>query len=168
MVFPVVMYRCERPSRRLKLMLLYCGAREDSWESLWTARRSNQSILKEINPDYSLKGLMLKVKLQYLTRRAHSLENTLMLGKIGAGGEGGKRGWDGWMASPTQWTGVWANSGRQRTGKSGVLQSLGLQSQTQRSHWTKQQQRITETEWHSVIVKCTLHQKTSNSRFLCT
>ena len=57
----------------------------------WTARRSNQSILKEINPDYSLEGLMLKLKLQYfghLMRKANSLENTLMLGKI----EGGRRG----------------------------------------------------------------------------
>ena len=125
----------------------------------WTGRRSNQSILKEINPDYSLKGLMLKVKLQYLMRRANSLENTLMLGKIRAGGEGGKRGGDGWMVSPTQWTGVWANSERQRTGKSGVLQSVGLQSQTQHSHWTKQQQCIIEIEWHSIIIKCTLHQK---------
>ena len=77
---------------------------EKTPESPLAARRSNQSILKEINPDYSLKGLMLKVKLQYLMRRADSLENTLMLGKIRAGGEGGKRGRDGWMASPTQGT----------------------------------------------------------------
>ena len=73
-------------------MLLNCGVGEDSSEAPWTARRLNQSILKEINPDYSLEGLMLKVKLQYMMRRADSLENTLMLGKIRAGGEGGKRG----------------------------------------------------------------------------
>ena len=82
----------------------------------WTARRSNQSILKEISPEYSLEGLMLKLKLQYfgnLMLRTDSLEKTLMLGKI----EGGRRrvdstemdgwmvGWlDGWMASPTQRT----------------------------------------------------------------
>ena len=132
---------------------------EKTPESPLAARRSNQSILKEINPDYSVKGLMLKVKLQYLMRRADSLENTLMLGKIRAGGEEGKRGRDGWMASPTQGTWVWANSGRQRTGKSGGLQSMGLQSQTQHSHWTKQQQCIIEIEWHSIIIKCTLHQK---------
>ena len=65
-------------------MLLNCGVGEDSWESLAT-RRSNQLILKEINPEYSLEGLMLKLKLQYfghLMRRADSLEKTLMLGEI--------------------------------------------------------------------------------------
>ena len=69
-----------------KLMLLNCGVGEDSWESLWTARRSNQSILKEISPGCSLEGLMLKLKLQYtghLMRRVDSLEKTLMLGGIG-------------------------------------------------------------------------------------
>ena len=73
----------------------------------WTARRSNQSILKEINPEYSLEGLMLKLKLQYfghLMQRADSLEKTLILGKIKDGGEGDDRGRDDWMASPTQWT----------------------------------------------------------------
>ena len=67
-----------------ELMLLNCGIGEDSRVS-WTARRSNQSILKEISPEYSLKGLMLKLKLQYfghLMRRADSFEKTLMLGKI--------------------------------------------------------------------------------------
>ena len=61
----------------------------------WTAKRSNQSILKQINPKYSLEGLMLKLKLQYfghLMQRADSLENTLRLGKIEAGGEGDERG----------------------------------------------------------------------------
>ena len=69
-----------------ELMLLNCGVGEDSWESLGTARRSNQSILKEINPGISLEGLMLKLKLQYfghLMRRVDSLEKTLMLGGIG-------------------------------------------------------------------------------------
>ena len=67
-----------------------CGAGEDSLRVPWTARRSNQSILKEINPEYSLEGLMLKLKFQYsghLIPRADSLEKTLMLGKI----EGGRR-----------------------------------------------------------------------------
>ena len=61
----------------------------------WTARRSNQSILQEISPEYSLEGLMLKLKLQYfghLMRRADSLEKTLMLGRLRAGGEGDDRG----------------------------------------------------------------------------
>ena len=65
--------------------ILALGAGEDSWEFLGTAKRSNQSILKEINPDYSLEGLMLKLKLQYfghLMQRADSLEKTLVLGKI--------------------------------------------------------------------------------------
>ena len=74
-------------------MLLNCGAGEGSWESPWTAGRSNQSILKEINPEYSLEGLMLKLKFQYfghLMQRADSLEKTLMLGQI----EGKRRrGW---------------------------------------------------------------------------
>ena len=89
------------------------------WESLdwtkdWSARRSNQSILKEISPEYSLEGLMLRLKLQYLghlMRRANSLEKTLMLGKIEGRRRRGDRGWDGWMASLIQWTWVWANSG---------------------------------------------------------
>ena len=89
MVFPVVMYGCESwtikkaEHQRIDAFELWC------WRRLlrvpWTARRSNQSILKEINPEYSLEGLMLKLKLQYfghLVRRADSLEKTLMLGKI--------------------------------------------------------------------------------------
>ena len=69
-----------------ELMLLNCGVGEDSWEVPWTARRSNQSILKEINPGCSLEGMMLKLKLQYfghLMWRVDSLEKTLMLGGIG-------------------------------------------------------------------------------------
>ena len=75
-----------------------------NFTSLWTARKSNQSILKEISPEYSLEGLMLKLKLQYfghLMRRTDSLEKTLMLGKTEGGG---RRGRQSWMASPTQWT----------------------------------------------------------------
>ena len=96
----------------------------------WTARRSNQSILKEISPEYSLEGLILKLKLQYfghLMQRTNSLEKILMLGKVKAG-EGYDRGQDGWMASPTQWSWVWASSRRWwRTAKPGMLQSMGLQ-----------------------------------------
>ena len=103
MVFPVVMNGCESwtikkaEHRRIDAFELCC------WRRLlrvpWTARRSNQSILKEISPDYSLEGLMLKMKLQYfshLMRRTDSIEKTLMLGKI----EGGRRrGWQrmGWL-----------------------------------------------------------------------
>ena len=87
MVFPVVMYGCESwmvkkaESRRIDAFELWC------WRRLlrvpWTARRSNQSILKEISPEYSLEGLMLKLKLQYhLMRKADSFEKTLRLGRI--------------------------------------------------------------------------------------
>ena len=72
-----------------ELMLSNCGVGEDSLRVLWTARRSNQSILKEINPEYSLEGLMLKLQyFDHLMQRANSLEKTLMLGKT----EGGRRG----------------------------------------------------------------------------
>ena len=91
--------------QRLYAFELWC------WRRLlrvpWTARRSNQSILKEISPGYSLEGLMLKLKLQYsghLMWRADSFEKTLMLGKIEGRRRRGDRGWDGWMASPTQWS----------------------------------------------------------------
>ena len=80
----------------------------------WTARRSNQSIIKEISPEYSLDGLTLNLKLQHFGHpmgRADSFENTLVLGKIEGGREVDDRWWDGWMASPTRWTWVWVDSG---------------------------------------------------------
>ena len=95
----------------------------------WTVRRSNQPILKEINPEYSLEGLMLKLKFQYFShmmRRTDSFEMTLMLGKTEGRRRRVDRGWDGWMALPTQWTWVWVNSGSWWwTGRPGVLQSMG-------------------------------------------
>ena len=78
----------------------------------WTARRSNQLILREINPKYSLEGLMLKLKLQYfghLMQTDNSLEKSLMLGKMKGRR---RRGWDGWTASLMQWTWTWAISRR--------------------------------------------------------
>ena len=97
----------------------------------WTARRSNQSILKEISPEYLLEGLMLKLKLQYfghLMRRIDSLEKILRLEKTEGRREGDDRGWDGWMASLTRWTFVWASSRRLLwTGNPSVLQHKGLQ-----------------------------------------
>ena len=99
MVFPVVMYGCESWTikkavrRRIDALELWC------WRRLlrvpWTARKSNQSILKEISPGCALEGLLWKLKLQYfghLMRRADSLEKTLMLGKMRAGGEEDDRG----------------------------------------------------------------------------
>ena len=115
-VFPVVMYECERwtikkaECWRTDAFELWC------WRRLlrvpWAARKSNWSILKEISPEYLLEGLMLKLKLQYfdyLMQRTDSLEKTLCWERLKAG-EGDDRGWDGWMASPTQWTWVWASS----------------------------------------------------------
>ena len=96
----------------------------------WTARRSIQSILKEINPEYSLEELMLKLKLQYfghLMGRAAPLQKILMLGKIEGKRRRSDRGWDGWMASSTQWTWVWTSCRWWRRGKPGVLQSIGSQ-----------------------------------------
>ena len=112
MVFPVVMYGCgswtvkKAERRRIDAFELWC------WRRLlrvpWTARRSNQSILKEISPGCSLEGLMLKLKLQYfgyLMRKVDSLEKTLMLGGIGGRRRRGQKGMtDGWMASLTRWT----------------------------------------------------------------
>ena len=101
---------------------------EKTLESPLTARRSNQSILKEISHGCSLEGLMLKLKPQYfghLMGRTDSLEKTLMLERLRAG-EGDDRGWDGWMASPTQWTWVWVDCGSWWwTGRPGVLWFMG-------------------------------------------
>ena len=124
MVISVVMCECENwtikkaEHQRIDAFKLWC------WRRLLRVpritRRANQSILKEINPDYSLEGRMLKLKLQYfghLMQWTNSLEKTLMLEKV-EGRRRGNRGWDAWMASLTQWMWVWANSGRwSRTGK---------------------------------------------------
>ena len=119
-----------------------------SWRRLlrvpWTARRSNQSILKEINPEYSLEGLMLKLMFQYLGHlmwRANALEKTWILGKLKAGRERDNREWEGWIASLTQWTWVWVSSKRWwRTGKPSVLQSMGSQRAGQ--GWATEKQQV--------------------------
>ena len=104
MVFPMVMHGCESQTvkkaerRRIDAFELWCWRR--LLRVLWTARRSSQSILKEISPGISLEGMMLKLKLQYFGHWEG----------LGAGGEGDDRGWDGWMASLTRWTWVWVNS----------------------------------------------------------
>ena len=135
MVSPVVMYGCECwtikkvEHWRLDAFELWC------WRRLlrvpWSARRSNQPILKEISPEYSLEGLMLKLKLQYIGRlmwRTDSLKRTWCRERLKARGEGDNRGWDGWMASPTQWTWVWASSRSWWwTGRPGMLQFMGSQ-----------------------------------------
>ena len=142
MVFPVVMYRCESWSikkaecQRIDIFELWCWRRllRVPWRRLlrvpWTARRSNQSILKEMSPEYSLEGLMLKLKLQYFgtwCEELTHLKRPWCWDRLKVG-EGDDRGWDGWMASQTQWTSVWVSSGSWWwTGKPGVLQSMGLQ-----------------------------------------
>ena len=104
----------------------------------WTARRSNQSILKEISPEYSLEGLMLKLKLQLWPPDVKNWLTGKDPERLKVGGKGNDRWWDGWMASPTRWTWVWASSGSWWwTGKAGVLQSMGSQSQTWLSDWTE-------------------------------
>ena len=141
MIFPVVMFGCENwtikkaEHQRIDAFELWC------WRRLlwvpWTARQSNQSILREISPGCSLEGLMLKLKVQYfghLMRRADSFEKTLMLGTMKAWAGGDDRRWDGWMASPTQWTWVWVNSRSWWwTGRPGMLQLMG--SQRVRHDW---------------------------------
>ena len=139
MVFPVVMIRCQSWTIKkaecwridvFELLKKWC------WRGLlrvpWTARRSNQSNLKEINPEYWLEGLMLKLKLLILWPPD---VNSRLTGKDPDAGKdwrqeekGMIRGWDGWMASLTQWTQVWASSRRWwRTGKPSMLQSTGSQ-----------------------------------------
>ena len=135
MVFPVVMYGCEiwtvKKVERQKIdaFEVWC------WRRLlrvpWTARRSNQSILKENCPGISLDRKMLKLKLQYFgypMRSVDSLEKTWCWDSLGAGGEGDDRGWNGWMATLTRWTWVWVNSGSWWwTGRPGVLRFMGSQ-----------------------------------------
>ena len=110
----------------------------------------SQSILKEINPEYSLEGLMLKLQyfshlMQKKKKRINSSEKTLMLGKIEGRRRRDDRGWDGWMASPTQWTWVWINSlSWWWTGRPGMLQFMG--SQRVGHNWA------TEQNWTEVLL----------------
>ena len=110
-------------------MLLNCGVKRRLLRVPWTARRSNQSILKEISPEYSLEELMLKLKRQYFGhQRLTHLKRPSCWERLKVEGEGDDRGWDGCIASLTQWTWVWVNSGNWWwTGRPGVLQSMGLQ-----------------------------------------
>ena len=133
MVFPVVMYGCESWSikkaecQRIDAFELWCWRR--LLRVLCTSRRSNQSLLKEINPEYSLERWMLKLKLQYfghLIRKLTHLKRPWYWERMKAGGEADDRGWDGWMAIPTRWTWVWTSSRSWWcTGKPGMLPSMG-------------------------------------------
>ena len=147
MVFPVAVCECgswtirKAESQRIDAFELRC------WRRLLRVprrSRSNKSILKEITPEYSLEGLMLKMKLQYLGHLMWwpgSLERPSCWERLRAG-ERGNRGWDGWIASPTQWMWVWANSGRQwRTGRPGMLQSMGSEKVGHNLNIEQQQQK---------------------------
>ena len=118
MVFPIVMHGCESwtikkaEHRKIDAFELWC------WRRLlrvrWTIWRLNQSILRGISSEYSLEGLMLKLKLQYfghLMWRTDSLEKPWCCDRLRAGGEVDDRGWNGWMASLTWWTWIWVTLG---------------------------------------------------------
>ena len=158
-VFPVVMYGCE--SWTVKKAELW---RTDAFE-LWcwrrllrvpcTARRSNQSTLKEISLEYSLEGLMLKLgssnTLATWCEELIHLKRPWCWERLKAGGEADDRGWDSWMASLIQWTWVWASSWSWWwTGKPGVLQSMGSQRvghdwATELNRWSRDFTRVEKT-----------------------
>ena len=153
MFFPVVIYGCESwtikkaECQRIDAFELWCWRRP--LRVPWTVKGSNQSILKEISPEHSLEGLMLKLKLQYFSHlmwRTDSFEKTLMLQKV----EGkGRRGWNGWMASRTRWTWVWASSRYWWWAeKPHVMQSMG--SQIVRHDW------VTELNWLNILTNLRL------------
>ena len=132
MVFPVVTYGCESwkaECRRIDAFELWC------WRRLlrvpWTTGRSNQSILKEISPEYSLEGWCWSRNSSILATWCEELthlKSPWSWERLKMGGDGDDRGWDGWMASSTQWAWVWVNSGSWWwTGRPGVLQSKGSQ-----------------------------------------
>ena len=135
MIFPVAMYGCESWSIkkadccRIDAFELWC------WRRLlrvpWTERRSNQSILKEISPEYSLEGLTWSWNSNTLANSCGELthlKRPWCWERLRAGGERDDRGWDGWIASLTQWTWVWVGSGSWLwTGRPGMLQFMGLQ-----------------------------------------
>ena len=162
MVFPVVMYGCESwtitkaECWRIDAFELWC------WRRLlrvpWTARRSNQSILREISPEHSLEGLMLKLKLQYfghLVQRTDSLKKTLMLAKTEGRTRRGRQRMRRWMASPIHRTWVWVNSRSWWwTGKSVVMQSMG--SQRVRHDWA------TELNWCTMNILVRVFNKHRN------
>ena len=132
----------ERKLSTKELMLLKCGVGEDSWESLDS---------KEIQPVHpngnqswmSLEGLMLKLNINTLAtwcKELTHLKRPWYWERLKVGGEGDNRGWHGWMASPTQWTWVWINSGSWWwTGRPGMLQSMGSQrvDVTEQLNWTE-------------------------------
>ena len=164
MVFPVVMYGCENwtikkaEHWRIDAFELWC------WRRLsrvpWTARRSNQSVLKEINLEYSLEGLSWSWNSNTLTtwwEELTHLKRPWCWERLKAR-EGDDRGWDSWMASLTRWTWVWASPGRWWwTGKPGVLQSMG--SQRVKHDWG------TELNWRNETIISGSHLRENGEHF---
>ena len=133
LVVSVVMYRCEiwtmkkAEHKRIDAFEPWCWRRV--LRVPWTAWRSNRSILKESRPEYSLEGLMLKLKLNSLDtcEELTHWNRHWCWERLKAGGEGDDRGWGVWMASPTRWSWVWVSSGSWWwIGKPGMLQSMGV------------------------------------------
>ena len=161
MVFPVFMYECESwtvkkaEHWRIDAFKLWC------WRKLlrvaWTARRSNQSILKKkknkkpwifIGRTDAEADSLATWYSRHLMRKLTHWKRPWCWERLKAGGEGDDRWWDGWMPSPTQWTWVWARSRRWwRTGKAGVLQSIGLQKVGHNWATEQQQQSLWRTVW---------------------
>ena len=152
MVFPVVMYECESwtikkvECQRTYAFELWCWRR--LLRVIWTARRNNQSFLKEISPEYLLEVLMLKLKLQFFGDLMWELTHWKRPGcweRLKAGEERDDRAWDGWMASPTLWTWVLVSLGNWWwTGKPGVLQAMGPQR--------VRHNRATELNWKYIRI----------------
>ena len=170
MVFPVVMYGCESwtvkkaECQRIDAFELWCWRR--LFRVPWTARRSNQCILKEISPGCSLEGLIWSWNSNTLATSCKELTHWKRLWcweGLGAGGEGDDRGWDGWMASLTQWTWVWIGSGSWWwTVRPGVLWFMG--SQRVGHDWATEV-NWTELNWkHTWVICCLL--SSSHSPFL--
>ena len=129
----------------------------------WTARRSNQSVLKEINTEYYWKDWCWSGNSKTLATWWEELTHwnrPWCWERLRSGGEGDDRGWDGWMASPTQWTPVWVGSGSWwRTGRHGMLQSMG--SQTIRQDW------VTELKGNWNIPVYWSHQLATQLQLIC-
>ena len=163
------MYRCEswtimKAERwRTDAFKLCCWRRH--LRVSWTARRSNQTILNEISPEYSLEGdwywnWSSNTLATWCEEPTH-WKTPWCWERLRAGEEGGNRGWDGWIAAPVQWTWVWANYKRRwRTGKPAVLQSMGLQRVGHNLVTEQKKEECTEkvgwvSRWISVIIQIT-------------
>ena len=145
MVFPVVTYRCDSwlikkaEHQGIDAFKLWCWTR--LFRVTWIAKRSNQSILKEISPDIHWKDWSWSWNSNTLASWCEELthwKRPQCWERLKAGGEGDERGWDGWIASLTQWTWVWVSPRNWWwTGKPGLLQSMGLQRVRHDSDWTE-------------------------------